>query len=106
MDTNKFLECERNQFQKILNFQLPNHFKKIGIVFSIVALLMVFLLRITETSLDVVKMILRFVLLISLLIISISKDNDEDELVKVLRSQSYMIAFITGIFICCYSACC
>ena len=36
-------------------------------------------------------------MLISLLVVSLSKDKDEDEMLKLIRMQSYAIAFITGV---------
>lgn len=46
---------------------------------------------------DWVKPTLKVLLLIGMLVISLSKDKVEDELIDSLRSKSYRLAFIMGV---------
>ena len=43
------------------------------------------------------RLLIKNLLLVSLLIVSISRDEVEDELTLVLRQQSYAFAFIAGV---------
>lgn len=97
MSQSKFLDSERSRLEKVLKFQLPNSFKKIGIGFFIVSFASLAILKGVIENYDLIKIILRNILLISLLLVSISRDKEEDELVKLLRSQSFALAFIFGI---------
>lgn len=98
MNTKKLYEYERRNLRYLKKFiLLPNYFKKIGAVLlvlsSVVLLALLFLTEAGETLMLVVGK----VLLISLLVLSISKEKIEDELVANLRAQSYSIAFICGV---------
>ncbi len=97
MNKSKILECERSRIEKMINFQLPNQFIKIGIGVFLVTLIAFIALRFTDLNNDFTKLLLRGIMLISLLIISISKDKEEDEMVKLIRVQSYALAFVIGV---------
>lgn len=96
MDNNTFCEAERRRLDKLNKFQLPNSYKKIGYLISAVAfLLMIAKIFFEEPSW--VKPLLTNILLFGLLMASISRDKDEDEMIVNLRSQSYRLAFILGV---------
>ena len=95
MNVEKILECEREQLQKI-NF-LPYLFKKIGFGLLIISLISVVSLTFLDNSSVLIKNISKSVLLISLLLISISMEKNEDEYTMQLRARSYVLAFIFGI---------
>ena len=97
MKTNKILDCERTRIDKMINFQLPNRFIKIGIGIFIVTFASFIVLKLISLNSDFTKLVLRSIMLISLLVISVSKDRDEDELVKLIRVQSYALAFVIGV---------
>lgn len=86
-------EAERRRLEKLNKFQLPNYYKKIGIISSIV----IFSLMIAKKFFDEpswVKPVLSGLLLVSMLLISLAKEKVEDEYIDSLRSQSYRFAFI------------
>jgi len=97
MKSNTILDCERTRIEKMIKFQLPHKFIKIGIGVFVVALISFIFLKLTELNSDFTKLILRMMMLISLLIISISRDKHEDEMIKLIRVQSYALAFIIGV---------
>lgn len=94
MDTKSFLDYERKSIDQLKKHQLPNKFKKFGIVIFVVAFIALFL---TTKGTDL-KLIAKYGLILGLLIISISKEKIEDELIRNLRMQSYTFAFIFAVF--------
>ncbi|MDJ0645857.1 MAG: hypothetical protein QNJ57_07750 [Flavobacteriaceae bacterium] len=96
MTKETFCEAERRRLDKLNKFQLPHKFKKIG--WSIV--LMSFLLMIAKIFFNEplwVKTVLNNIFLLGLLMVSISKEKVEDELIVSLRAQSYRLAFTIGV---------
>lgn len=91
-----FCEAERSKLQRWGKFQLPNSYKKIG--WTIV--IGVFLLMIAKRFIDEptwVKPVLRNVMILGFLMVSISKEKIEDELMTSLRATSYRLAIIIGV---------
>ena len=89
-------KAERDKLQRWGKFQLPNGYKKIG--WSII--IVTFLLMIAKKFVDEptwVKPVLRNVMLLGFLIVSISKEKIEDELMTSLRATSYRLALIIGV---------
>ena len=89
-------EAEHNRLQRWSKFQLPNRYKKIG--WSIV--IGIFLLMIAKRFVDEptwVKPVLRNVMILGFLIVSISKEKIEDELMVSLRATSYRLAMVIGV---------
>lgn len=70
----------------------------VGIAIA-VASIMSMLLRayVLEGDTEWLKLLVQKTLLIGLLIMSISKDKEEDEMTITLRSQSYAVAFVIGV---------
>lgn len=96
MNKETFCEAERRRLDKLNKFQLSHKFKKVG--WFIV--LMSFSLMIVKTFFDEpawVKTILNNIFLLGLLIVSVSKEKVEDELIVSLRTQSYRLAFTIGV---------
>lgn len=96
MDKTTFCEAERNRLDKMNKFQLPHKYKKIGWSIVIIA----FLLMIAKKFFDEpewVKPVLRNLMIVGMLLISLSKEKIEDELIQNVRSQSYRLAFIWGV---------
>ena len=85
-----FLDCERKDINKLKKYQLPNQAKNIGWLILCVAFIALFFTTKDTSS----KLIAKYSILIGLLIISISKEKIEDELIKSLRMQSFTFAFI------------
>lgn len=96
MTKKSIIDCERKRMLNMKNFQISHRYKKYGIglfIISIVTLLLnKFFIEIPE-----VRMIAKYGMLIGLLIVSISKEKIEDELVTQIRMQSYSLTFIIGV---------
>ncbi|PRZ26369.1 hypothetical protein [Flavobacterium granuli] len=93
---------EIQKIEKITGYQLPNKFKIIGLVLFVISFISIasisfylekmkyndFLVRLAETG-----------MILGLLIISISKEKIEDELIAKIRMQSYNYAVIGTVLI-------
>ena len=97
MDSKKIMDCERTKIEKWSRFQLPNRWKTIGVLLCIALFVTAIVLKFTEFEVGWFKGVLRRGILIGLLIISISKDKNEDEMIVSLRSKAYTLAFIFGV---------
>ena len=95
MNSKSSINSERNTLDKLKKFQLPNKVKIVGWVIFGIAFVALFLTT-KDTS---AKLFAKYSILIGLLIVSISKEKIEDELVKNLRMQSFTFAFIFAVFI-------
>lgn len=91
--TSSFLECERKSLERMKRFHLPNAFKKIGIVLAIFSFILLFANAFLWDTIEL-RWLAKYGLLGGMLLISISKDKIEDELITKLRMQSYTFAFI------------
>ena len=96
MNIKSIIECEAKNFEKMNKFQLPTHYKKIGIAILIISFISIFINGFTLNNHEF-NLIAKFGILIGLLLISISKEIIEDELVTKLRMQSYTFAFIVAV---------
>lgn len=98
MKIEKCVERERRYLEKILYFRLPNSFLRIGVAVILVAIVLMFIRAFAlDGNTDWLKLVLQKVLLVGLLIVSLSKDKIEDEMMVSLRMQSYTIAFVVGV---------
>ena len=96
MSKQSMCERERSQLEKMNKFQLGNQYKRIGYVIAIGTFVLMIARKYVEDT-EWIRPILHGVLLIGLLIVSLSKEKIEDELIDSLRSQSYRLAFILAI---------
>ena len=70
----------------------------IGIAIGAISMILMFVRAFAlEGDTEWLKLLLQKTLLIGLLVMSISKDKEEDEMTITLRSQSYAIAFVIGV---------
>lgn len=98
MNSEKFVECERNRFQKLINFRLPHRFMNVGIAIVLLSIVMMLVRAFAmEGDTEWLKLLLQKTVLIGMLIMSLSKDKIEDEMTMTLRAQSYAIAFVIGV---------
>ncbi|WP_353778732.1 hypothetical protein [Winogradskyella sp. 3972H.M.0a.05] len=98
MNKESYMQREQRALQKLINFRLPRTFMTIGLLLAVVAVVFMFF-RTTlfgEDS-EIIKSSLQKVLLVGMLLMSISRDREEDEMTIQLRMQSYAWAFITGV---------
>lgn len=97
MTLKKIAECERQRLNKIQNYRLPVYFKTIGIILLIVSFVTLMSRMFIDDQPEIIRELSKRGILIGMLLISISKDKEEDELTMKLRSQSYSIAFVVGV---------
>ncbi|WP_033960495.1 hypothetical protein [Psychroserpens jangbogonensis] len=98
MDRNSFVECERKGLNKLINFRLPYYFYKVGMVIVGASIVMMFVRAFAlDGDQEILKEVLQKGILIGMLLMSIARDKDEDEMVVKLRMQSYTYAFIAGV---------
>ncbi|NOY47122.1 MAG: hypothetical protein GXO84_02735 [Chlorobi bacterium] len=98
MNIQKFMDCERERLEKYSKLQLPNKFKTVGVIVLIASISTLIGLRFVEGEPEILRDIIEKSILVGLLLISVSRDKEEDELTVKLRSQSYAMAFIFGVF--------
>lgn len=93
-----FCEAENRRFEKFKNFGLPHSFKKIGIILVAVSILFLFARKLFDIDVAItLKFILKRVVLVGLLIIAISKEKVEDEMIRTVRGQAFSMAFVAGV---------
>lgn len=98
MNLRDIQDCETKRLNKYKRFLvLPNYFKKIGLVIFIISLVFVLAVGFLTEGNETIKQIGKNITLISLLIIVLSKEKIEDELIEKLRGQAFTLAFITGV---------
>ncbi len=87
-------EEEHNRLMKIINFRFPHQYKRIGILAALSILGFLVFYKFYGSNELLVKDLCRTVMLLLLLLASLSKDAVEDEYIKHIRSQSYILAFV------------
>lgn len=98
MNLKSIQECERTKLEKFLNkFQLPHVYKKIGIGAVVLSFVLLTIIKFTDNEPSWMRLSLKHLMLVGLLVISISREKIEDELIESLRSKSYALAFIIGV---------
>lgn len=98
MNKKKFIESERKGLQKLINFRLPSYFYTIGMVVVGLSIAAMFFRGFAlEGHTEWLKLILQKTLVVGMLLMSVARDKDEDEMVVKLRLQSYTYAFVTGV---------
>jgi len=96
MNTIPFIESERKSLEKIKRMQLPHRFKIVGLAVILISGAAI-LINIWSVDNLEIKQVAKYGILVGLLFISMSKEKIEDELVRLLRMQSYTFAFIAGV---------
>lgn len=76
---------------------LPHSFKIIAFIGLILSVLAVLLFRFVMNDSTILLSVSSKLVLVSMLLISISKEKIEDEMITKLRVQSYSFAFLTGV---------
>lgn len=98
MNFKKAEHSERTKLERFLNkVQLPHVYKNIGIGLMVLSFMTLTILKFIENEAVWVGPALKHAMLIGLLIISLSREKIEDELIEILRSKSYALAFIIGV---------
>jgi hypothetical protein len=98
METKTKQEGDIEKINKFTGFQLSNKFKKVGLVLFIISILAIVSSVkhnfIDLRSQDLFERIAQTGIILGLLMISISKEKVEDELISKIRMQSYNYAVI------------
>ena len=95
---NHILEYEKKNLKKLQNLKLlPNRVKGISIIMVAISLVLLIAGKFLFADYHTLRLLIKNLLLVSLLLVSISRDKVEDELILQLRVQSYAFAFITGV---------
>ncbi|MFB0948114.1 MAG: hypothetical protein ACI9V1_001540 [Spirosomataceae bacterium] len=93
MDIEQLYEAEKRRMDK-MHLQLPNIYKKVGIVVFTVSMLILLSTKFIDGEIDTFKMVLRQIVIASMLVIAISKEKIEDEMIMKIRHRAFTIAFI------------
>lgn len=98
MTTKDIIEHEKRSFHKQMKELklLPHKYFKIGVGLIIVTLITIVSLKIMGDYAIAIQLV-KNIMLVSLLLIAISKDKEEDEMTLKLRSQAFVLAFIWGV---------
>jgi hypothetical protein len=98
MEKEKFIECERKNLQWLINFRLPSYFYKIGMLVIGVSIITMFVRAFAmEGDTQWLKLLLQKTMVVGMLLMSVARDKEEDEMVVKLRMQSYTYAFVAGV---------
>lgn len=97
MNIKKIVEWDKRNLERMRKFQLPNRYKSIGVVVAVIALLAIIGMKFIEDEPSWIKQVLSNGLLVGFLLISVSKEKIEDEMIATIRMQSYSLAFILGV---------
>lgn len=98
MNTKEFQNCERTRLELFLNkVQLPQRYKSIGLIMAILSFMAISIFKFINDEPLWIGPGLKHAMLLGLLIISLSREKIEDELIETLRSKSYALAFIIGV---------
>ena len=92
------MQKEQRALQKLINFRLLPQFMTIGLVLALSSIVLMFF-RATlfgEASL-LMRDTLQRTLLVGMLIMSITRDREEDEMTIQFRMQSYGWGFVMGV---------
>lgn len=101
MNANEIMACESRKIEKWSRFQLSNNWKMRGIIITLSIIIILAILKISGFEVESwVKDIIKRALLVSLLVVSLSKDREEDEMIVSVRSKSYAVAFIFAVLYC------
>lgn len=97
MNAKKLMDCERTKIEKWSEFQLPNVWKLRGTIICLLIFGIMIALKFIDNEPLWLKDVLRKGLLVGLLIVTLSKEKIEDEMVTTLRFKAYTLAFIMAV---------
>ncbi|MFT7298094.1 MAG: hypothetical protein ACI81S_001767 [Sphingobacteriales bacterium] len=99
MSIKSISQCEREerQLKRMLNFQFPKKMKLIGFFIAGAGAVLFLLNKFIPIEKETIKLISSIIFTSGLFLVTLSRDKDEDELIKSIRGQSYALAFMIGI---------
>jgi len=90
---------ERAKLDRLISFRLPHYFFRLGILIFVIILVALAILKWQSGDHELLRQVLRHLMLFGLLAASLAADAEEDEMILSLRGKSYTAAFIIGV---CY----
>ena len=97
MNFKSIQECEQKRTRFFLNYKLSNYWKKIGLIGAIVSLLVIMSTSLFDGNFELLKDVLRKVVLAFLLLMVLAREEQEDERIQNIRAQSFSFAFLAGV---------
>jgi len=97
MNLKSIQECEQRKAMKLLNFKLPTYFKKVGWIGVVASLLIIMSTSLYDGDHELLKDILRKLVLAFLFVVVLSREEVEDERIQNFRAQSFSFAFLAGV---------
>jgi hypothetical protein len=97
MTFKQICEWDRKASEKLKNIQLPNKWKSVGYTIIVLVLTLIVLKKIVDVQF-LTKSIMQNILIVGLLLVSLSKEKIEDELIVKVRAMTYRMAFIFAVF--------
>ncbi|MFK5981888.1 MAG: hypothetical protein QM499_03155 [Flavobacteriaceae bacterium] len=97
MNLKSISECEDHRISKFINYKLPNYYKKIGWVGFALLFAILLSTKFFDGDYSILVEILKRLLLVFLLIVVMSKEKVEDEMIKSIRSQAFSFAFVGAV---------
>ncbi len=97
MNSKKIVDYERSKIERWSQFQLKHQWKVRGVVISLAVILTLIALKFIATDYQWLKFGLKKALLLGLLMVSLSQEKMEDEMIVSLRSKSYTLAFVFAV---------
>ncbi len=97
MEKNKICNAEERRLHWLVNFKLPNSYKKVGWGLLIISFAFLIVTKFLDGDYLLINSIVKKIVLVALLIVAISKDEIEDELVESLRAKAFSFSFIFGV---------
>ena len=97
MNSTSFLESERRNLEKWYRFQFPSRFMRVGEGLFMLSLIGMISFKFIAPEYELIRMMLKRILLGALLIISFTKERHEDEMTTHLRQRSYHIAILCSV---------
>lgn len=97
MSIRKIIEWDKRNLERLKKFQLPHTYKSVGWILALIAFCGLLFFKFSEVELAWSKPLIRNLMLIGLLLVSVSKERVEDEMIRMIRMQSYALAFVLGV---------
>ena len=83
MDLKKMKACESTKLERFLNkVQLPHLYKKIGISIVVLSFILLTVIKFIDGEPNWIRPILKQAMLVGLLVVSLSREKIEDELIE------------------------
>ena len=97
MNLKSISDCEQKKMSKLINYKLPNQYKKIGWAGFALSFVVLLSTKLFDGDSTVLVEILKRLMLVFLMVVVLSKEKVEDEMIKTIRAQAFSMAFIAGV---------